>query len=265
MAERISNPYHELFESLTIPERLEPENIAAMLDERFAQSKISSEKKSPEIKISETEKRVPAEKTEREYPREITVSGKHRVSAVYRSLASLAACAAMVFGVLAYMGYADIPAADSSEPHDGGAFASDYDDVHKTFEKYYVNSPDSKTLDSAIADIEHSYADNENNSSQNSVDTPDDTSADPTVEPDAPVGDSTVPTPAEPVPDEPPAATEPETPAETPVEKPSGLPIPEKGASADNSDILFGDGFILRRDENIIRVISNSSGSISYT
>lgn len=255
MANKGSSVYTELFEQLPIPKRLEPQNIAAMLEA----SKIAG--KTP-VKVTHVEAKVSYE-IENEAPseRNITVTGtKHRTSAVYRSIASVAACAALAFGVYSYAnrGTGIVP---DTQPN-GGAYASDYNDVHKTFEKYYVGESDKKTLDSAIKDIEHSY--NEGNAS-NSTQTSPESSAPTEPGVTAPAETDTEPTVTNPVVTDPvapePVPVDPELPAETVDEK---LPLPQTAAKVDNSDIAFGDGFLLRRDGNFLRIITTDNGNLNF-
>lgn len=147
-----NNIYSELFEQLSIPERLEPENIAKMLEENAGFSKKRSG-----IVISEA---VTSAKTK-------TKAEKKSHSATYRAIMSVAACAVLVLGLVRYAGV-DNSTALTEENH-GGTFAEDYDELHKTFQKYYVNEEEKKTLDSAMAEIEHSYNENENNNITDNV------------------------------------------------------------------------------------------------
>ena len=253
MARRVDNIYTELFEQLPVPERLEPNNIAAMLS-------------------AATAKEVPTEK----YTRNITLtSNKKKTGAAFRSITSLAACAALAFGVAGYMGVFDtyVP----TEPEvGGGSYASEYDDVHKTFEKYYIDDEDKKTLDSRIRDIDHSYNESENSSSGVTAQPkPDDTVEpdEPTAEPapstsapeQDPVPDNTVPT-APAVPDEPDAEPEP---VPAPDEEQSeivneALPLPKNKAEDVSGGIAFGDGFMVVRDANTLRIITTGS-KLRYT
>ena len=246
---KVSNPYIELFEQLPIPERLEPSNIAAMLDAKAAQKTIVSK-----TSLNARPERVGAELTERK----ITVSSsKHRTSAAYRSVASIAACAALALGVIGYIGIgnSEVP---SVNRNDGGNYASDYDDVHDTFQKFYVDDAGKTTLDSAIEDIQKSYSDTEN--AQGGTVDP--------IDPDAP--DATdEPMQTDPVKPEDP---EPVEPTDPPVDPPHAnetiddiVPIPENDAVIDNSDVVFGDGFILVRDSNVLRVMTTRNGDIEYT
>ena len=251
MANKVSNPYIELFEQLPVPERLEPENIAAMLKERAALG--AAPEKLEKIKPAKAEK--PAAE------RNITVSSsKRKTTVAYRSIASIAACAALALGIVGYLnvGNSEIP---SEVVPDSGDYASDYGDVHKKFEKFYIDNADRTTLDSAIEDIERSYNDAQNESSvggQINDDDPIVTADDKNDEVIPPIAD-----------DNPPPASEPDDEPLPPVENTEtvddGLPLPENEAESDNSDIAFGEGFILIRDSNMIRVINNFNGALTYS
>ena len=249
MANRADNIYVELFGQLSIPSRLEPENIAAMLNERMA-----AERGSEPVMISSTTRNI------------TKTSNKHKTSTAYRSIASLAACAALAFGAAGYAGVfdADIPA---EVQQGGGAYASDYDDVHRTFAQYYIDDTDKKTLDSAIRDIDHSYNENENDPT-NAV-----TQPQPPVESESPVEqdpehttpsvdnktpDNTAPAPSVEDPD---PVTEPD-----PTEHIDDLiPLPKNKAEDVSGNYKFGTGFIAVSDGNIIRVIQNENGKLDYS
>ena len=261
MADRTNNIYTELFESIPIPSRLEPENIAIMLSERAGAKSVRAE--SVPVKNTKTEAVKASEPAAEERRIEVTSGGKRRASALYRSVAAMAACAALALGIIGYMGVgeAELPAEEGSE---GGAYASDYNDVHKTFEQYYVDAGGKKTLDSAIKDIEHSYNENENDTQTSQPSDPTVTEAPETEEPLV-SGDAEAPVlPEEPEP-QPPAPVE-TTPAPVPNETVDDtVPMPSSDAVYDSSDIIFGDGFILRRDSNTVRVFATSAGSVDYT
>ena len=255
MANKVSNPYIELFDQLPVPERLEPKNIAAMLNERMALNALPE--KTSSVKAEKT-KSVPA------WNRITVTNNKRRTSVAYRSIASVAACAALVLGVIGYMnvGNSELP---SDDRQSGGAYAADYDDVHKTFEKYYVDDGGKKTLDSAIEDIEHSYNESENNS-QIGTGTPSDTGI--TDQPDVTEPQPSVTEP--PVTDDDPAVTD--KPGDPNADQPhqsevvdDSVPLPEDPAVIDNSDVAFGDGFLVRQDGNILRIITAHGGMVEYT
>ena len=229
MANKVSNPYIELYEQLSVPERLEPKNIAAMLESVKAAGAMP-EKTSvkPAKKIAFSHNPAP-EVSHEEISSEhsITRSNKSRKTTVaYRSIASIAACAALALGIFGYMNVGRPEIKTENNPG-GGTYASDYDDVHKTFEKYYVGDSDKKTLDSALKEIEHSYNESENANGQGvnvpetrpetKPETPEVSTPEP-VEPAAPSTESSVDNPApsqtEPEPDDQPEVLPPEPPAE---------------------------------------------------
>lgn len=165
----IKSVYGELFEQLPIPERLEPENIAKMLEE-----KALSDKKRSAITVSSSENK----------------NTKSTRSATYRAIMSVAACLVLAFGVAQYMGYGEV---DSLPSENSGANAAEnYDELHKTFTKYYVDNSDKRTLDSAMAEIEHSYNEAEKNDETDEVEEkPLDTVVSEDVIPTPPVTDET--------------------------------------------------------------------------
>ncbi len=146
-----NNIYGELFEQLPIPERLSPDNIAKMLDEQMAAN--GNRKK---IAVTSSSVSVSQNKPNR--------------SAAYRAIMSVAACAVLVLGLIRYTSE-DRTVTLPNEPSSGN-YAQDYDEIHKTFQKFYVDDEDKTTLDSAIAEIENSYNNTENNSQTDEVKEP---------------------------------------------------------------------------------------------
>ncbi len=265
MADKVQNPYIELYDQLHIPERLEPKNIAAMLDRRMAEMAAGSEK--PSFAKPERAAELGIETQDKnEYTRNITVTSSKKRTAAFRSIASVAACAALALGVAGYMNAGRTELPDDRQPADGGAYASDYDDVHKTFQKYYVDDSDKMSLDSAIQDIEHSYDESVDQSGSGTVVTAPATpeTEAPTTSAEPPIGEPVGTTAApetEVIPDEPAAPPVEEDPVEI-ID--SELPLPENAVVIDNSDIAFGNGFILKKDSNTLRIIDTSLGSATY-
>lgn len=269
MAKRGQSIYNELFDQLPIPERLEPRNIAAMLDEKMAQGAMNSKTADRVVPVGASAKQ---RKSDRET---IDISAGRRTSAAYRSIASVAACAALVLGVVGYMRTDSAPVPDTDDKS-GGAYASDYGDIHKTFAKYYVDDGDKRTLDGALQDIEHSYNDNENdtsNSAQAPAQTQETTEAaessgtTESAQTDAP---QTTERPGQAPTDTAPDAdgqggSETIDENNEPTVISDDLPIPENDAIVNNSDTAFGSGFMLRRDGNILRIITSVNGEINYT
>ena len=268
MATVRDNPYIELYEQLSIPERLEPANIAAMLEEH----KLAKEEP-VKIKVSSAKPEKPVRLAERKPEeadteiRNITVSGsKRKTSAAFRSAASIAACAALALGIAGYVNIGKEPELPE-QVQSGGSYASDYDDIHKSFEKYYIDDA-GKTLDSAIEDIEHSYNESTNDAvSENAVTEPSAPESDESIAPDvsgAPANpeqpNSSAPAPEGDDPIEAPMPPNTEIPSEQVDEL---LPLPESDAVYDDG-IKFGNGFILVPDSNVLRIISTASRGIEY-
>lgn len=316
---KFNSIYLELYSSISIPKSLEPENIAAMLKAGVADKRTVA---APDI-ISEAEKPARQTKKDRftsvvlpegigvtEAPdntldadsddkgtkKNITVtSNRHKTSAAFRTIASLAACAALAFGSAGYMGVFDSDPIITEEPKGGAAFAENYDDLHKTFEKYYVDDGEKKTLDSAIADIEHSYNDGETVTDPNSVVTQ--PVSDGGTESDQPEqggeaaqagtqgeqgntgeqqgtqeGQAGVQGDQQGVPggqqDGQQGGQEDQPDDEHPeVEELHGndLPIPENPAEDHENEVIFGDGFMAERRGNDIRIFNIPKGLVAFT
>lgn len=238
------NVYAELFSNLPVPERLSPENIKLMLD-----ANASAELKRSEIKVG-----TAASKIESYEPKK-TVSRRpvKKLTTAYRAVASIAACAVLALGMVRYFDAGDALDADSGVK--GSAYAGDYDHLHQIFRTYYVDDSDKKTLDSAIAEIEHSYNEAQSNSSTNKVDAPlppvnsDDG---PDVNTQAP--DSTQQNTPDPVVDNPLA----EDPAF------SGIDLPEIPANPEPDNVIIAGKYIFVRDGSTVKVISTAGGQMEY-
>lgn len=227
-----SNIYGELFEQLTIPERLEPDNIAKMLDEHMlAQGKRSA------IVVSESSSK----------PVKTAKSSRSGHSAAYRAIMSVAACAALVLGLMRYTA-SDAPI-NTDEPAPG-SYASDYEDIHKTFQKYYVDDSNKTTLDAAIAEIEHSY-----NESDSDVET-DEVHNDPIV---TTVGEENTPADTTPsIPDDDVGEVIPDDHDEVLIDEPSHIILPNIGGYSTDLGIVADSGKLFVRDGNAIRVFTAS-------
>lgn len=246
-----NNIYSELFEQLPIPERLEPKNIAKMLEEN-----ANFSKKRSGIVISEA---VTSEKPAASRERK-----SH--SATYRAIMSVAACAVLVLGLVRYVGFNN-DSALVSENH-GGTFAEDYDDLHKTFQKYYVNEEEKKTLDSAMAEIEHSYNETENEHVTDNVE--------PNNEPDVTLDtEEDIPMPPATQPEDNNDVVVDETPEEAPTVIPEDdvtieedanefvLPDMSGFGTNDNARIFGNKIFITEHDS--ITIINSANGELSLS
>lgn len=133
--------YADMLSSLPVPERLSPENIARMLEENssYAKRRASLAKSADSREESVSEKKK---------------GRRAGLSVAYRAVCAVAACAVLSLGVVRYMDMGGAALADN--PVRGSSYADNYDELHKTFRKYYVDDS-SKTLDAVMAEIEHSY------------------------------------------------------------------------------------------------------------
>lgn len=301
----MNNIYSEMLSSLPVPERLSPENIALMLEENSAAKKnramissdlgAESKRELPKSKetvtvtrpseiytqdavaeasekpeesaagtkineISVSEEKTPSAR------REKTAAGKPvRRTAYYRAVLSIAACAALVFGMTRYFDNGEVAQIDTEIK--GSTYASDYDELHKTFRKYYVDDEEKQTLDSAMAQIEHSYDESQGSEVSDNVTepsqttTPEDAVTGEVTKPqEDTTGENTVPT----VPDE--METRPQTPDENvSIEEvdPADTPLPEfTGEALDNAIISGNRIYVI--DGNAVKVILTDNGQMSY-
>ncbi len=301
----MNNIYSEMLSSLPVPERLSPENIALMLEENSAAKKnramissdlgAESKRELPKSKetvtvtrpseiytqdavaeasekpeesaagtkineISVSEEKTPSAR------REKTAAGKPvRRTAYYRAVLSIAACAALVFGMTRYFDNGEVAQIDTEIK--GSTYASDYDELHKTFRKYYVDDEEKQTLDSAMAQIEHSYDESQGSEVSDNVTepsqttTPEDAVTGEVTKPqEDTTGENTVPT----VPDE--METQPQTPDENvSIEEvdPADTPLPEfTGEALDNAIISGNRIYVI--DGNAVKVILTDNGQMSY-
>ena len=234
------NIYGEMFEQLSIPARLEPDNIAKMLDEHMA-----ANTKRSSITVSSSDNNI-----KRSAP-------KRTHSAAYRVIMSAAACAALVLGIMRYTGATE-PKIVVTPPAPGN-YASDYSDIHSAFQQYYVDDSDKQTLDSAIAEIEHAYNEAQaNEGTDETVTEPEVT----TTQPD--VTEPPVTTTEAPVTE--PAPEEEENVTITDIEEPeeSGVALPDMSGFDRDHGIIIENGRIFVRDGNDIRILSSVDGTLNY-
>lgn len=231
-----TNIYAEMLNTLPVPERLSPANIAAMLEANSSaairRSEIAVSSASSEIKAA------PAVK-----------SRSAKLTAAYRSVAAIAACAVLGLGVVRYAGLGTAKSVGNDIR--GSAYADNYDELHKTFTKYYVDDSSKKTLDSAMAEIEHSYDETRSDSisdkpasdkqSQSIPDNPTN-NADSDVSPDQDY---------DPVP-------------ENPVENSPGVRLPIMSGETEPDNVLIAGTKIYVRDGSTIKVILTSHGQMDY-
>ncbi len=237
------NIYSELFSNLSVPERLSPENIRLMLDAN----------KSAEIKRSEIQVGTAASKIE-SYKSENAGSKKptRRLSTAYRAVASIAACAVLAFGVVRYFDAGDALDADSGVK--GSAYAENYDNLHQIFRTYYVDDTDKKTLDSAIAEIEHSYNEAQGNQT-NSEDSPS------ALSPEQ--GDSSNSSVNSEQSDKAPASESSGDASQVNPAQPE-IDLPQMSGESEPDNTIIAGQYIFVRDGSTIKVISVSGGQMEY-
>ena len=116
--------YADMLSSLPVPERLSPENIARMLEENssYAKRRASLAKSADSREESVSEKKK---------------GRRAGLSVAYRAVCAVAACAVLSLGVVRYMDMGGAALADN--PVRGSSYADNYDELHKTFRKYYVD------------------------------------------------------------------------------------------------------------------------------
>ncbi|MCD7847785.1 MAG: beta-propeller domain-containing protein [Oscillospiraceae bacterium] len=249
--------YWEMMQNISVPERLEPDNIVAFLEAHQAESAKADIRRS-EIQVTPNE--VPTSSDKNQKPeKKITVSTSTKRTRIYRTVASLAACAALALGCVRYFDLGEVETVETDSK--GSSYASDYDELHKTFRKYYADDEDKVTLDSAIAEIENAY--NENGSDSSS-----DTSSDTT----GTEADSSVTTSTE-------ASTEPESTSptqegasesvETVVDEPDvtlneGVRLPEIAEGELEDNYLICNDIIYIKDGSTVKVILSDGGTLEY-
>ncbi len=236
-----NNIYSELFEQLPIPERLEPDNIAKMLEENASFSKKRSAIIVSEAVTSEKNTSVKTEK-------------KRSYSATYRAIMSVAACAVLALGLMRFADIGNAPVV-SDENH-GATAAENYDELHKTFQKYYVDEDDKKSLDSAMAEIAHSYNEQQSENVTDKVEE----EKQPEVTLDAPV--ETPPVVDEPVAPEDDVVIDDEPEEEETVIIEDDFVLPELNASEENI-FIFGNKIFIVEGETV-KYIETSNGALAY-
>lgn len=238
------NIYAELFSSLPVPERLSPESIKLMLDSN----------KSAELRRSEIHVDTAASKIESyESGKKTAKKPARRLSTAYRAVASIAACAVLVFGLVRYFDVGSALDADSGIK--GSAYAGDYDRLHQIFRTYYVDDSDKTTLDSAIAKIEHSYNEAQGGQTNSSEDSP---AAAP--QPSQNPGDG-LEAPEQNNPDVTPEPSD-STPEIDPAQYEVDLPDMSGKKEPDNA--IIAGKYIFVKDGSAIKVIRTSGGGMEY-
>lgn len=244
----MKNIYSEMLESLPVPKRLEPESIAAML-EASMEKKISFADLSAQNSSASDVSDAPVRESERPALQRRRI----KMSSCYRAVISVAACAALVFGMVRYFDVGETALVGSE--YKGSTYASDYDELHKTFRKYYVDDEEKQTLDSAIAQIEHSYTESQNSNVSDDVE-------DSTTQDSDPQNTDTPDTPSDPAAPEAPETSDPAPDTATQPADEVILPGASDGTVYDNS-IIDGNKIYVR-DKDTVKVILTNNGSMNY-
>ena len=223
------NIYSEMFESIAVPERLSPANIEKMLQE-----KAPEKCKRAAITVSRSASQEPEKKT------------STTIIAIYRTVASLAACLVMAFGIYNAIGnQPELPKSQES------SYAQSYEDLHKTFRKYYVDE-NKDTLDSALEEIEQSYNNGKQESDDVVVEAPTTT---------APITEAPVVTEPN-LPDDPEVEVDPDNtdePIVEPVETPELATTPETDWV---QEAIISEGRIFIQNGNGVKVLSAVGGNL---
>lgn len=252
-----TNIYAEMLSTLPVPERLSPANIAAMLEANsgaavrrsgIAVSPASSEiKADPRANLKDNPMANPkANPMDNPMDNPETKPRFGKLILIYRSVAAVAACAVLGLGVVRYVGLGTATSVGSDVK--GSAYADNYDELHKTFTKYYVDDSGKKTLDSALAEIEHSYTDSQTNSVS-----------------DKPADIGTQPQPGADIPpkDTAPADT-PAAPDDGNVPNNNGVRLPVMSGESEPDNVLIAGSRIYVRDGSRIKVLFTSHGQMEY-
>ncbi len=254
-------------QNISVPERLEPDNIVAFLEAHQMDAATAAAKRS---EIAVTTNEVPTssditDKAKKPEKNRITVSTSTKSAKrtrIYRTVASLAACAALALGCVRYFDLGEVETVETDSK--GSSYATDYDELHKTFKKYYADDEDKVTLDSAIAEIENSYnengADSTGDTSETdpeSTDTEADTSVTTSAEPEAtsPTGEGA----SESV-----DTTTVEAEVEADVTINEGVHLPNVTDGELEDSYLICNDIIYIKDGSTVKVILSDSGTLEY-
>ena len=258
-----NNIYSEMLQNIPVPERLEPKNMVAFLEAHQTESARSAAMRS-EITVTTNEPPtsgnidIEAARAEKASKKKSSGTSGGSRTRIYRTVASLAACVALVLGCVRYFDVGEVQTVDTESK--GSTYATDYDELHKTFKKYYADNEDKVTLDSAIAEIENSYTESGTES------TSDGSSSD-----DAENADS--------------SATTSDTESTSPTEEPASESVTTPESTEDDeAEVVLGDGVrlpniadgelsddylicndrIYVRDGSTVKVILSTDGNLEY-
>ncbi len=254
--------YWEMMQNISVPERLEPENIVAFLEAKQAETAQVTDKSSElRSEITVTTNEVPTsvdnkkahKKSEK---KQISVSTSSKRTRIYRTVASLAACAALALGCVRYFDLGEVETVETDSK--GSTYASDYDELHKTFKKYYADDEDKVTLDSAIAEIENSY-------NENGADSTNDTDNTDTTDTEADASETTATEPEATSPTEEEASESVETTDTEPdVTLSEGVRLPNIVEGELDDNYLICNDIIYIKDGSTVKVILSDTGTLEY-
>ncbi|MCD7784701.1 MAG: beta-propeller domain-containing protein [Oscillospiraceae bacterium] len=256
--------YWEMMQGISVPERLEPDNIVEFLEAHQLESAKADVKRSEiTLTTNEVPTSVDNSKTEKtaKPERKISVSSSTKRTRIYRTVASLAACAALALGCVRYFDLGEVETVETDSK--GSSYASDYDELHKTFRKYYADDEDKVTLDSAIAEIENSYNDS---GTESTGDTSSADSESTSTESDASVTTATEPESTSPTQEGASESVETTTKAETEpdVTLNEGVCLPTIAEGELSDDYLICNDIIYIKDGSTVKVILSDGGTLEY-
>lgn len=253
-------------QNISVPERLEPQNMVAFLEAHQAEA-AKADAKRAEITVSTNEVPTSVDRTEANTERRITHSGgSSKRTTIYRTVASLAACAALALGCVRYFGLGEVETVETDSQ--GSAYATDYDELHKTFRKYYADDEDKVTLDSAIAEIENAYNESAGDSSSDSSATGE-TEEEPETSVTTATTEAEATSPTEEEASESFETTEPEQEETIPEEEESvtlseGIILPNIAEGDLEDNYLICNDRIYIKDGSTVKVILSTGGRLEY-
>ncbi len=262
-----NNIYSEMLQSIPVPERLEPKNMVAFLEAHQAESARSAAMRS-EITVTTNEPPtsgnidVEAARAEKASKKKSSGTSGGSRTRIYRTVASLAACVALVLGCVRYFDVGEVQTVDTESK--GSTYATDYDELHKTFKKYYADNEDKVTLDSAIAEIENSYTESGTESTSDSSSADSETSSEPTV---TTSGTENTSQPEEGASEDPSTVVDTEnteSEEDEDVILSDGVRLPNSVTGELSDDYLICNDRIYVRDGSTVKVILSTDGILEY-
>lgn len=155
-----SEIFRELMHELPVPDRLSPENITLLLEKQKLKSASTDARICYEQDLHGVRKIEFSSNEPNKDNSQKSRAGSSGFSKAYRITASLAACLAILAGVVVYtdVSHSEIT---SEDPSSSDNYANDYSELFKTFQRFYIDGSDKKTLDSASAEASRYWGDSE--------------------------------------------------------------------------------------------------------